>query len=399
MKLLLFLLLLVLPILSNAQDTWSIKDSVNGAPRSVSSSFVLGGEAYIVGGLDENGFRRKMYSYTFSQDDWDQEESLGGLNGSGLNRGSACAFTIGSKSYVCLGQGDLNGFFQDTWEYDLVTQTWAQKADFAGGQRRQAACFVIDNVPYVGTGIAPDGLKKDMYKYDYVTNSWTQIADFGGTARKEAAAFQMGAQGYMGTGDDGIMRDDFWQYEPTSDTWTQKANFPGTARKGAAAWGIFPSGFICTGEDINFTYTSDLWEYNYYTDSWMQRANFIGPGRTNAIAFVLNDIAFVGTGFNGEFLDDLYAYNRVLETSETDKITFSIYPNPATNSVSIKLDEVNTEISISTADGKKINTDIHLSNSFEGYTFERNELPAGTYFVSISSKEGNRTSVQKIIFQ
>lgn len=399
MKLFPTLLLLALPVLANSQDTWSPKDSVNGAPRSVSSSFVLGGEAYIVGGFDENGFRRKMYSYTFNQDDWDQEESIGGENGAGLNRGSACAFTVGYKSYVCLGQGDSNGFFQDTWEYDLVSQTWTQKADFEGGQRRQAICFVIDDVPYVGTGSAPDGLKKDMYKYDNINNTWTQIADFGGTARKEAAAFQMGGQGYVGTGDDGVMRNDFWQYQPISDTWVQKANFPGTERKGAVSWGIFPSGFICTGEDINFNYTSDLWEYNYYTDSWTQRADFTGPGRTNAIAFVLNDIAFVGTGYNGGFLDDLYAYNRVLGTNEVDQIAFNTFPNPAANTVYIELEEADTEIEISSADGKQINTNLHLTNSFKGYTFERNELPAGTYFVSISSKDGNRSSVQKIIFQ
>ena len=168
------ILLTLSPICALAQNTWAPKDSVNGAPRSVSSSFVLNNEAYIVAGLDEDGFRRKMYSYDFLQDDWDQEESVGGINGAGLNRGSACAFSIGFSAFVCLGQGQTNGFFKDNWEYDLVTETWSQQADFIGGARRQAVAFVVNDIAYVGTGISGNGLEKDMYSYDPSTNTWTQ---------------------------------------------------------------------------------------------------------------------------------------------------------------------------------------------------------------------------------
>ena len=76
-----------------------------------------------------------MVSYTPWQNDWDDEPSLGGLNGSGLARGSASAFTINQKGYVCLGQGETNGFFKDLWEFDPVTNVWTQKADFAGSAR------------------------------------------------------------------------------------------------------------------------------------------------------------------------------------------------------------------------------------------------------------------------
>jgi hypothetical protein len=101
-----FLLLIsTLSFVSFSQNQWVIKDSINGAPRSASSAFTINGEGYTVAGLDESGFRRKMYSYTYWQDDWDEEASIGGLNGSGLNRGSACGFGIDNKGYVCLGQG------------------------------------------------------------------------------------------------------------------------------------------------------------------------------------------------------------------------------------------------------------------------------------------------------
>lgn len=378
------LILTLSPLISFAQNTWLIKDSVNGAPRSVSSSFVLNNEAYIVAGLDEDGFRRKMYSYSFFQDDWDEEVAIGGVNGSGLNRGSACAFSIGLKAYVCLGQGQTNSFFKDNWEYDLITQTWSQKSDFIGEARRQAVVFTIDNIAYVGTGIAASGLKKDMYSYDAATNTWTQLNDFGGTARKEAAAFAMGAQGYIGTGDDGVMRNDFWQYEPTTDTWIQKTNVPGLPRKGAVAWGIFPNGYICTGEDNSFNYSTDLWEYNYWLNSWEQRPSLPGPGRSNAVAFVLNGFGFVGTGYNGTFLDDMFAFQPVLGVNETELgINVTAYPNPATEYVTIDVEGQNASLLLYSADGKLLNTEQYIVETNSGFIVHRHDLSAGSYFYQL----------------
>ena len=399
MKSLLTLLFFVFAGFASAQDQWVIKDSLKGAPRSVASSFVIGGDGYAICGLDGNGFRRKAYSYTYWQDDWDAEPALGGLNGAGLNRGSASAFAIGTKGYVCLGQGETNGFFNDLWEFDPVTSTWTQKASFIGSPRRQGIGFAIDSLGYAGLGIDATGFKKDMYKYSPATNSWTQLNDFSGTARKEAVGFAMGGQAYVGTGDDGVMRDDFWQYEPVTDTWTQKADFPGTARKGAVGWGTFPQAFIATGEDINFSYTKDVWEYNYFTDTWIQRADYLGSGRTSSFAFVLQGVAFVGGGYNGEFLDDLYAYRRVVGIDEIDQYAhLNVYPNPSNDNVTIAVDPTDLEARIITLDGKDITTAVDINSSITGFHINRGSLPSGNYLINLSHKEFGDVFQGKIVF-
>ena len=385
---------------SFGQNTWTQKDSVNGAPRSVSSMVMLNGEAYIIGGLDENGFRRKMYSYLFSQDDWDQELSIGGANGAGLNRGSAAAFSIGFSAFVVGGQGQTNGFFEDTWEFDLVTQTWTQVADFAGGFRRQAVGFAIDTLGYVGTGYSPTGFKKDMYSYDPGTNTWTQLNDFGGTARKEAVGFTMGGQAYVGTGDDGVMKNDFWQYEPSTDTWTQKTSCPATARKGAVGWGLFPNAFICAGEDINSLYQNDLWEYNYYLDTWVQRADMPGPGRAGAIAFPLVDQGFVTTGYNGIFLDDMYAYSPLLGIDDLiAEANVTVYPNPAVEHCTIATDLEGLECSIYSISGKLMNDHLSIMETNEGFNVKRTGAASGTYFVRLSDPHFGTVYTGKIIFK
>ncbi|MFT5858476.1 MAG: N-acetylneuraminic acid mutarotase [Flavobacteriaceae bacterium] len=385
--------------LSYGQNTWSQKDSVNGAGRSVSSSFMLNGEAYIVAGLDENGFRRKMYSYFFAQDDWDQEESLGGINESGLNRGSAAAFSIGFSAFVVGGQGETAGFLSDTWEFDLVTNTWSQAADFGGGARRQAVGFSINGIGYVGTGNSPTGFKKDMYSYDPTANSWTQVNDFGGTARKEAVGFTMGGQAYVGTGDDGVMRNDFWQYEPATDSWDQKPDLPGNARKGAVGWGNFPNAYVCTGEDITFTYTNDLYEYNYYLDSWVQRTDMPGPGRTGAIAFPLLTQGFVATGYDGTFLDDMYTYTPIVGLDELiEAANVSLYPNPAVDYCHVSTSLKGLECNIYSLSGKRMNDRLEIIETGTGFTIKRNGASAGNYLVRLVDPHFGTVYSGKIIF-
>ncbi|MDX2359793.1 MAG: T9SS type A sorting domain-containing protein [Crocinitomicaceae bacterium] len=381
------------------QDQWLPVDSINGAPRSVATSFVLGGEGYAIGGLDIGGFRRKMYSYNYLENDWDDEESIGGANGNGLNRGSASAFSIDEKGYVCLGQGLSNGFFKDLWEFDPVTDAWSQKANFMGTARRQAVAFAIDGFAYVGTGIDQNGFTKDFYKYDPTINTWTQLNDFGGTARKEAVGFSMGGQAYVGTGDDGILLNDFWEYTAATDQWIQLADFPGTPRKGAVGFGMFPQAFIATGEDNTFQFTNDVWEYNYFSNAWVQRSDFSGPGRSNAISFVLGDVAFVGSGYNGDFMDDMYAYRALLSTDELEKYAdANVYPNPANEGVTINVETAELSVHLYSIDGKELTDAIQIQQTNNSFFIDRGVLPTGSYMIRLEHEMHGGVYQGKVLF-
>lgn len=390
-------------IISNgySQDVWVQKDSINGPPRSSAASFVLDGEGFLVSGLDVIDFGRKMYSYDVDQDDWDSEVSIGGINGSGLNRGGAIGFSAAGQGFIGLGQGNTAPFYSDLWGYDPETSVWTQKADFIGSPRRQAVAFTINDTVYVGTGQDQNGYTQDFYKYDAFNNIWSQISNFGGTARKGAVGFTMGAQGYVGTGDEGIYTNDFWQYQPSIDTWIEKASFPGTARTGSCGWGIFPTAFIACGYDNTFDYKKDVWEYNYFADVWTQRSNFMGPKRTNASAFVISGIAYLGLGYNGEFLDDFYAYTPLLSVDENSTfINLNVYPNPATTVVNISFSqEVPNDIKINLFDinGKMINIKVDISaNNIE---LDLNGLSTGTYFYAVNSSTSKLSKSGKLIIK
>ena len=378
-----------------SQDFWELRDSVKGAPRSVCAAFVIEGQGYVVGGVDEFSFKRKMYSYNLIQNDWDEEVALGGPNGDGLDRGSASAFSIGAKGYVCLGQGQTNAYFGDLWEYDLATTAWTQKADFAGGPRRQALAFAIGDYAYVGTGEDATGFRKDFYRYNPNSNVWEQMADFEGTARKQAVGFAMGDDGYVGTGDDGVLRNDFWQYNVALNQWFQKANFPGTARAGATGWGTFPSGCIATGEDINSEFKKDVWEYNYFNNAWIQRSDIPGPGRKNAFSFVLDGTAFLGAGYGGVFYDDFYAYYGILGLEENEShVESTAYPVPTQESVTI---EVANAFEISGVElfdltGKRCPVSIQWNAIKNRISLDLSPMAEGTYHYVISISNGTQSN-------
>jgi N-acetylneuraminic acid mutarotase len=405
MKTSIFTLVITLYSISlNAQDVWVQKDSVNGPPRSSCASFVLNGEGFVVGGLDITEFKRKMYSYDVDQDDWDNEVSIGGINGSGLNRGGAIAFTALQNGYVGLGQGNTVPFFNDLWAYDPTTQAWTQKASFIGSPRRHAVCFEIDDIAYVGTGQDINGFTKDFYAYDASINMWTQVADFAGTPRKSAVGFTMGGQGYVGTGDDGILRNDFWQFIPENEEWVQKASFPGSARSGAVGFGIFPTAFIACGYDNAFNYKKDVWAYNYFTNTWSPRNDFPGLPRSHASAFVINKVAYLGLGYsNGQYLDDFWAYAPIVSLPEQIETEMSqVFPNPAYSIVNIKLsigipDDLNVEVY--NLNGALINVTLKQTFKNDLLTMNINTLPKGIYILKFNSKSQNFSMVHKLIVQ
>lgn len=384
-----------------AQNYWLPLDSIKGPGKSVASSFVVNGEGYVLCGLESTGFTRRVYSYDIGQNDWDSAQSVGGINGSGLSRGSACAFSIYDKGYICLGQGDNTNYLDDVWEYDPVLDVWSQKADFGGTARRAAVSFVIGGFAFVGTGQDVNGLCNDFYKYNPAINSWSVVAAFPGTPRKYAVGFSMGNQGYVGTGDDGVLRTDFWQYQSSTNTWSPKANFPGTPRAGAVGWGNFPQGFIATGEDNTWTYCNDVWEYNYFTNQWTQRASLPSTGRKHAIAFTVGNIAYVGAGFNGTLLDDFYSYTGIVGMENGPvNIAPVVYPNPSLGQFTITLGEIRLEecsFTFTDINGRDVTSCFDVQRLHGEIRVSNNSADPGVYHVMVIGNDVQISTVVPII--
>src|SRR5437773_1849408 len=140
-------------------------------------------------------------SNSHAQDTWTQKADVGGAP-----RASAVGFSIGSKGYIGTGSDFITTNYNDFWEYEPASNSWTQKADFGGTIRGHAASFAIGDKGYVGTGQSnPNSgtVTKDLWEFDPIANTWLRKANFGGTAREFATGISTGSKGYIGLGWDG----------------------------------------------------------------------------------------------------------------------------------------------------------------------------------------------------
>jgi hypothetical protein len=119
------------------------------------------------------------------------------------------------KGYIGSGNDTSNNLSSnDFWEWDPNTNTWTQKANVPGLERRAATSFVINGIPFAGCGWNGSSYFTDMYRYDGPSNIWTAIASFEGAGAYTSIGFSIGQEGYIGSGGtSGGASMQFWEYK------------------------------------------------------------------------------------------------------------------------------------------------------------------------------------------
>jgi N-acetylneuraminic acid mutarotase len=347
---------------------WTRKSDFPGSGRRAAVAFAIGNKGYCGTGLDSNGYARDFWEYDPALDTWTQKADFGGTA-----RYYAVGFAIGNKGYIGTGNDGANQ--NDFWEYDPANDTWTMKAFFTGLERLGAFGFSIGNKGYIGGG---SNSYNDFYEYNPVNDTWTQKTDVPGSDLVSASGFSIGTVGYLFTGYGNLHG-----YNPVSDRWVGLANLL-QGRNQAVGFSIGNKGYIGTGHDGNGT-RRDFWQYtpctsfpianfNLYPDT--EPLHYIaenlatgtapltyfwswgdGTGDTTAYPSHTYDIAGNYTiclsVTDEEECSDTYcndyafktaspiAYIQVIDplTSIQDNTLnpFSIYPNPAANTVNVEL--------------------------------------------------------------
>ena len=311
-----------------AQNTWVARAPFGGGGRKLAAAFTAGGKVYVGTGVLGNSYFRDFWEYNTQTDTWTQKALYGGPA-----RVSASAFSIGGIGFLGLGQLASGASSAVQYAYDVASNAWVRFSDFplAAG-RYEAATFVANNRAYVTCGTDGNFNYRDCWEFNPLTDTWTQKADFGGSARAYPSAFSINGQGYVGLGASSGRFFDMWRYTPTTNSWTRRADFVGGGRSGAVGFAVGNFGFFSTGFNGSAVYR-DLWEYSPAADTWTQRAPFGGVASNGGVAAVVGSRAYVGLGAdaNNVALSSWFEYTPLVTSTRAGQSLagLSVYPNPA----------------------------------------------------------------------
>ena len=127
------------------------------------------------------------------------------------------SFVVNGRAYLVGGMSPL-AFTSEVLEFDPSTQVWTKKANFPGEPITEAVSFVIDNQAYVGTGYTgatwPLNVSNEFWRYNAENDTWVNIESMP-YARQGGLSFSIGNRAFVGVGgDEGRVRNDWWEYIP-----------------------------------------------------------------------------------------------------------------------------------------------------------------------------------------
>jgi N-acetylneuraminic acid mutarotase len=319
------------------QNTWTQKTNYPGGAIYFGSSFVINGEGYVGKGYSGSDF----WKFNPQTNQWTAIADFP------PDPYQIRTFSVGSYGYVIAYLDNAGIWETQVWQYNPLGDQWVKKNNFPGPGRADALALSIGDYGYYGLGNVGSPYNTDFWKYSPVDDLWIRVSDMPCGSRA-AAVFSIDNKGYICCGENnfsGSFSNDVWMYNPVLDSWTQNNDFSGGGRIFPTGFSIGSKGFLGTGVKIatgfGSGYSRDFWEYDPITDTWTQRADLGGPTRSGAVGFNLGDKGYIATGYDGYMnvtpWDDLWEYSPVTTGfPETNSFAFRIFPNPATNMITIR---------------------------------------------------------------
>lgn len=291
---------------------WVESTDFNGVRRSGASIFVIGKDAYLVGGFNYKSYFNETWKYDSEKDTW---KKMAAFPGAGRKYG--VAFGINGKGYYGTGVDKLANKRADFYEFtpDDSIGTWKRIDSFPNKGIVSAVGFAVGNYGYVGTGYDDDGASKYMFQYDPSQNKWEEVEGVKVSKRYGASTFIIDQTVYfVGGVENSMYVVDFVSFNPTTNEWKTYKKLSeynkDLARDAASAFSINGKGYLLCGR--NSGALTDTWEYDPLTDEWKERTAFEGSGRYNAIGFAIGNYGYVATGNSGtsenSYFDDIWKF-------------------------------------------------------------------------------------------
>ena len=377
-----FTVLILLTACHAHADQW-IQVTSMSVPRSHTSSFVIGNDAFTGCGLNYSAVNKDFWKFNSISETWTQIADL-----PSSERANAFGFSINGIGYLGAGQM-LTAYLWDFWAYDPTTNTWSQKADFPD-LRLSPVTFTIGDTGYVVAGTALSHTR-DVWAYDPSSNSWTRKSDLPGPSRYRAFGFSINGKGYAGTGSDSTEQamDDFYEYDPAADVWTAKSAYGGGLMNDGSGFVVNDVGYVTAPYDPGST-----WSYSPVSDTWIQKSDFPSVTRFRPSHFAIGNFGYIcggDTGVTATYsVQGVGCWKYIPDTLDAineydDQNGFFFGPNPVRSLASMGMRNLET-VTIYSEDGKLV---FELKSFGEVIQIDCSGFAAGKYFLKATSKSSS----------
>jgi len=239
----------------------------------------------LFGGADENVWGLSdTWAYDFNTNSWKEM-----AKGPEHHLGDRLVYDAESDRVVLFGGygfGFSNGLYNDTWVYDLNSDTWTEmKPDISPpGRNYQAMTYDSrsDLVLMWGGADLSGSYYDSIWSYDFNTNTWKELKPTQGSVPRGR---DYPAMVYDANSDRTILfggslgGNETWAYDYNTNTWTQlePGTVPGKLSRHAMVYNPLAHQIILFGGQVGFRefiYTLETWAYDYTTNTWMNITPF-----------------------------------------------------------------------------------------------------------------------------
>lgn len=254
----------------NLNDTWSYDYQTNSWQNKSPvkhPDYVLG-PAYAYDSVDEVMLlfpcvdaaftvTNQTWSYDASMNEW---KDLAATNSPSFRFYCSGAYDSESDKFVVFGGGDLSdNLYNETWSYDLTSNTWAMMPPAYSPAPALISSVVYDSesdriILFGGLldSMGNLGLLNETWSYDLNTNSWTKMTPNAGPSERFGISavydpisdlvITFGGVGfsYGGAEPVPVIFDDVWTYDLNTDTWSEVNQLTKPTERALGAMAIDP---------------------------------------------------------------------------------------------------------------------------------------------------------------
>jgi len=240
------------------------------------------------------------------------------------------AMTYDSESDRVVLFGGSAYAVDDTWSYDFNTNTWTNMAPAYRPRVRSAHAMAYDSqsdrvILFGGrNGAAVTGLN-DTWSYDLNTNTWTDMVTSPPARYGSAMAYDSGSDRVILFGGYGATTylNDTWAYDFETNNWTDMTPvvsppvryFDAMAYDSGSDRVILFGGYGGNSAFIGFPVPlNDTWAYDFETNNWTDMTPVVSPPVRYAHAMAYDSrsdhvIMSGGASYGGSFNNDTWAYD------------------------------------------------------------------------------------------